>query len=168
MVDWFVKDPDAWDLMCGWWVSEDFRAVSRLNRLSKSSVHLYDTDGHVWRGGDSSPAAVVEVEGGGLAVRRGGEAGVEPWRPSCSKRRWGGGGGGRQRKGRRRHVEAFTSRKKTPWEGVTRRKKPGRALERPLFIQWLSLRLPVSVQCPNLNNTIALNCDRFLCFAEGC
>jgi hypothetical protein len=51
MVDWFVKDPDAWDLMCGWWVSEDFRAVSRLNRLSKSSVHLYDTDGHIGGGG---------------------------------------------------------------------------------------------------------------------
>jgi hypothetical protein len=50
MVNWLVKDPEAWDLLCDWWASEDFRSISKRNlqnQLSKSLVHRYDTDGHV-------------------------------------------------------------------------------------------------------------------------
>jgi hypothetical protein len=27
-VDWLVMDLEAWDWLCGWWVSDQFRAVS--------------------------------------------------------------------------------------------------------------------------------------------
>jgi hypothetical protein len=30
-VDWLVKDPEAWDWLCGWWASDQFRAISELN-----------------------------------------------------------------------------------------------------------------------------------------
>jgi hypothetical protein len=30
-VDWLVKDPEAWDWLCGWWVSMEFRAISERN-----------------------------------------------------------------------------------------------------------------------------------------
>jgi hypothetical protein len=26
--DWLVKDPEAWDVMCEWWTSEEFKAIS--------------------------------------------------------------------------------------------------------------------------------------------
>jgi hypothetical protein len=45
-----VKDPEAWDWLCGWWAFTKFRAISewnRQNRLSKVSVHHYGVDGHV-------------------------------------------------------------------------------------------------------------------------
>jgi hypothetical protein len=50
MVDWLVKDPEAWDTMCEWWMSVEFRAISERNyqnQQSKSSVHHYGVDGHV-------------------------------------------------------------------------------------------------------------------------
>jgi hypothetical protein len=31
-VDWLVKDPEAWDTMCEWWMSEEFKAISVWNR----------------------------------------------------------------------------------------------------------------------------------------
>jgi hypothetical protein len=31
-VDWLVKDPEAWDAMCEWWTSEEFKAISLRNR----------------------------------------------------------------------------------------------------------------------------------------
>jgi hypothetical protein len=49
-VDWLVKDPKAWDWLCGWWASVEFRAISernRQNQLSKASVHHYGADDHV-------------------------------------------------------------------------------------------------------------------------
>jgi hypothetical protein len=49
-VDWLVKDLEAWDAMCEWWTSPEFRAISKQNRLnqqSKPSVHHYEADGHV-------------------------------------------------------------------------------------------------------------------------
>jgi hypothetical protein len=45
-----VKDPEAWDVMCEWWMSKEFKAISvqnQLNRQSKPSVHHYRADGHV-------------------------------------------------------------------------------------------------------------------------
>jgi hypothetical protein len=33
-VDWLVKDPEAWDWLCGWWASTEFRAISEQNQLS--------------------------------------------------------------------------------------------------------------------------------------
>jgi hypothetical protein len=27
-VDWLVKDPEAWDAMCEWWVSAEFKTIS--------------------------------------------------------------------------------------------------------------------------------------------
>jgi hypothetical protein len=30
-VDWLVKDPEAWDWLCRWWVSVEFRAISERN-----------------------------------------------------------------------------------------------------------------------------------------
>jgi hypothetical protein len=27
-VDWLVKDPESWDVMCEWWTSEEFKAIS--------------------------------------------------------------------------------------------------------------------------------------------
>jgi hypothetical protein len=49
-VDWLVKDPEAWDWLCGWWASTEFRAISEKNwqnRLSKASMHHYDAEGHI-------------------------------------------------------------------------------------------------------------------------
>jgi hypothetical protein len=49
-VDCLVKDPEAWDWMCGWWASAEFRVISewyRQNRLSKALVHHYGADSHV-------------------------------------------------------------------------------------------------------------------------
>jgi hypothetical protein len=49
-VDWLVKDAEAWDSLCEWWASPEFRAKSdraRVNRMSKRAVHHYDADGHV-------------------------------------------------------------------------------------------------------------------------
>jgi hypothetical protein len=30
-VDWLVKDLEAWDAMCEWWMSEEFKAISLWN-----------------------------------------------------------------------------------------------------------------------------------------
>jgi hypothetical protein len=30
-VAWLVKDPEAWDAMCEWWSSPEFRAISEQN-----------------------------------------------------------------------------------------------------------------------------------------
>jgi hypothetical protein len=30
-VDLLVKDPGAWDVMCDWWMSTEFRAISEWN-----------------------------------------------------------------------------------------------------------------------------------------
>jgi hypothetical protein len=30
-VDWIVKDPEAWDVMCEWWMSAKFRAILEKN-----------------------------------------------------------------------------------------------------------------------------------------
>jgi hypothetical protein len=49
-VDWLVKDPEAWDTMCEWWTSEEFKAISlrnRQNRQRKPSVHHCGANGHV-------------------------------------------------------------------------------------------------------------------------
>jgi hypothetical protein len=49
-VAWLVKDLEAWDVMCEWWSSPEFRAISeqnRLNRQSKKLVHHYGADSHV-------------------------------------------------------------------------------------------------------------------------
>jgi hypothetical protein len=49
-VDWLVKDPEAWNWLCGWWAFDEFRAVSeriRQNLQSQELVHRYSTDGHV-------------------------------------------------------------------------------------------------------------------------
>jgi hypothetical protein len=27
-VDWLVKNPEAWDAMCKWWTSEEFKVIS--------------------------------------------------------------------------------------------------------------------------------------------
>jgi hypothetical protein len=45
-----VKDQEAWDWFCGYWASDEFRAVSEQNwenQQSKPSVHRYDTDEHI-------------------------------------------------------------------------------------------------------------------------
>jgi hypothetical protein len=34
-VDWLVKDPEAWDVMCEWWTSEEFKAISLRNRQNR-------------------------------------------------------------------------------------------------------------------------------------
>jgi hypothetical protein len=47
MFNWLVKNPEAWDWLCGWWASEDFRVVSKWNQLSMPSVHYYSADGHI-------------------------------------------------------------------------------------------------------------------------
>jgi hypothetical protein len=31
-VDWLVKDSEAWDMMCQWWTSVEFRAISERNQ----------------------------------------------------------------------------------------------------------------------------------------
>jgi hypothetical protein len=49
-VDWLVKDPEAWDAMCEWWMSEEFRTIlvrNRQNRQSNPLVHHYGADDHV-------------------------------------------------------------------------------------------------------------------------
>jgi hypothetical protein len=49
-VDWLVKDQEAWDWLCDYWASDEFRAVleqNRMNRQSKPLVHHYSMDGHV-------------------------------------------------------------------------------------------------------------------------
>jgi hypothetical protein len=43
-VDWIVKDLEAWDTMCEWWLSMEFRAIleqNQLNQCNKLSVHHY-------------------------------------------------------------------------------------------------------------------------------
>jgi hypothetical protein len=50
IVDWLVKDAEAWESLCEHWASPAFVAKSeraRQNRLSKWSVHHYGADGHV-------------------------------------------------------------------------------------------------------------------------
>jgi hypothetical protein len=34
-VDWLVKDLEAWDAMCEWWTSAEFRAISERNRQNR-------------------------------------------------------------------------------------------------------------------------------------
>jgi hypothetical protein len=49
-VDWLVKDLEAWDSMCEWWMFEEFKAISLhnwQNQQSKLSVHHYGANGHV-------------------------------------------------------------------------------------------------------------------------
>jgi hypothetical protein len=49
-VDWLVKDLEAWDWLCGYWASDQFRAMSerkQQNQMSKESVHHYRADRHV-------------------------------------------------------------------------------------------------------------------------
>jgi hypothetical protein len=49
-VVWLVKDLEAWDTMCEWWSSSEFKAISEqnwLNRQRKALVHHYGADGHV-------------------------------------------------------------------------------------------------------------------------
>jgi hypothetical protein len=48
-VAWLVKHSEAWDAMCKWWSSPEFRAIieqNRLNRQSKKLMHHYGVDGH--------------------------------------------------------------------------------------------------------------------------
>jgi hypothetical protein len=45
-----VKDQEAWDWLCSYWASDEFRAMSEwnwVNRQSKPSVHRYGVDRHV-------------------------------------------------------------------------------------------------------------------------
>jgi hypothetical protein len=49
-VDWLVKDVEAWDSLCEWWPSPEFRARfdrARVNQISKRAVHHYGADEHV-------------------------------------------------------------------------------------------------------------------------
>jgi hypothetical protein len=46
-VDWLINDPEAWDTMCEWWMSAEFKVISEQNRQSKPSVHHYGVDGHI-------------------------------------------------------------------------------------------------------------------------
>jgi hypothetical protein len=49
-VDWLVKDPVAFNMMCRWWVSLEFWAISdrnRENRRRKQGLHRYIADGYV-------------------------------------------------------------------------------------------------------------------------
>jgi hypothetical protein len=34
-VDWLVKELEVWDWLCGYWVSNELRDVSKQNRLSQ-------------------------------------------------------------------------------------------------------------------------------------
>jgi hypothetical protein len=34
-VDWLVKDPKAWDVMCEWWTSKEFKVISVRNRQNR-------------------------------------------------------------------------------------------------------------------------------------
>jgi hypothetical protein len=50
MVDWLIKDLEAWDAMCEWWVSEEFRALlerNQHNRQSKASVLHYGVNSYI-------------------------------------------------------------------------------------------------------------------------
>jgi hypothetical protein len=43
-IDWRIKDPEAWDVMCEWWMSREFKAISeqdQRNQQSKSLEHYY-------------------------------------------------------------------------------------------------------------------------------
>jgi hypothetical protein len=31
LVDWLVKDPEAWNWLCGYWESDQFRTMSERN-----------------------------------------------------------------------------------------------------------------------------------------
>jgi hypothetical protein len=31
-VDWLINDPEAWDVMCEWWTSPEFKVISEQNR----------------------------------------------------------------------------------------------------------------------------------------
>jgi hypothetical protein len=44
---WLFKDPEAWDAMCEWLSSPEFKGISEQNRQRKPSVHHYGADGHV-------------------------------------------------------------------------------------------------------------------------
>jgi hypothetical protein len=49
-VDWLIKDPEAWDMMCEWWVFAEFRALlkrNQHNQQSKASMHHYGMGSHV-------------------------------------------------------------------------------------------------------------------------
>jgi hypothetical protein len=52
-VDWMVKDAEAWDSLCEWRASLDFKAWSdrvRTNWMNKRAVvHHYGVDRHVWK-----------------------------------------------------------------------------------------------------------------------
>jgi hypothetical protein len=50
-VAWQVKDPEAWDTMCEWWSSPEFKAISKQNQLNqqRKAVHHYGADGHVYK-----------------------------------------------------------------------------------------------------------------------
>jgi hypothetical protein len=53
-VDSLVKDPEAYDWLCGYWVSEQFRVMSERNQqnwMSKESVHRYSVDRHICKMG---------------------------------------------------------------------------------------------------------------------
>jgi hypothetical protein len=34
-VEWLVKVLEAWDVMCEWWMSEEFKAISLWNRQNR-------------------------------------------------------------------------------------------------------------------------------------
>jgi hypothetical protein len=49
-VNWLIKDSEAWDAMCEWWMSTEFKAISeknQYNRQSKALVHHYGADSHI-------------------------------------------------------------------------------------------------------------------------
>jgi hypothetical protein len=49
-VDWLIKDLEAWDVMCEWWASAEFRAISEQNqhnRQNKAMVHHYGAYDHI-------------------------------------------------------------------------------------------------------------------------
>jgi hypothetical protein len=45
-----LKDLEAWDWLCSYWASDEFKAVSErnmVNQWSKPSMHRYGAEGHV-------------------------------------------------------------------------------------------------------------------------
>jgi hypothetical protein len=34
-VNWLVKDPEAWNVMCKWWAFMEFRTISEWNRHNR-------------------------------------------------------------------------------------------------------------------------------------
>jgi hypothetical protein len=34
-VDWLVKDPEAWDAICEWWTSTEFRTISEQKQQNQ-------------------------------------------------------------------------------------------------------------------------------------